>query len=390
MQYRILPLIYLKSRLDAMNLDDGTWNVALFSIDLGEAGNATVMAYGNIQIANTSPPSTMVSVSQNLNVRSGPSTSADVVGVLQPGSNGIAFGRNEAGDWIRVQLSDGTLGWTYAPYVSAEGDIMALDVASPDDTTPYLGPMQTFTFQASNEDQACSQGSGILIQIPEDAGQAQFNINGVTSNVSGTAHINPPVDNEMVMQSLEGTVTVSGGEKFFFAMAGTQLRIPLNVDNMVAEMPATPQPYEDLSDLPVAGLPQDVTIPPPLSDTEIEEALAQYTIIPGKWLMTHIPFYNTCTHYEPTELYMRIEVGLLENGDSITMDIIDDYIGPKVTAILPRTGLDTYGTGRSVHRVYSPEHMEMETYNTVTYQLSPTESCETRYKYVITLLEPAE
>jgi hypothetical protein len=57
-----------------------------------------------------------------LNVRSGPNTDYKVVTQLQPGVSLPVIGKNEAGDWWKVELEDGQVGWVFGAYVEFSGD----------------------------------------------------------------------------------------------------------------------------------------------------------------------------------------------------------------------------------------------------------------------------
>lgn len=56
-----------------------------------------------------------------LNVRSGPNTAYKVVTTIEPGKTYPVIGRNEAGDWWKIQL-EGEEGWVFGPYVEFSGD----------------------------------------------------------------------------------------------------------------------------------------------------------------------------------------------------------------------------------------------------------------------------
>lgn len=77
----------------------------------------------------------------NLNLRGGPSTNNAVVGSLTAGQVVTAEGRNEAGDWLLLDV-DGEAAWVFAPLVTVDGDIMTLDVV---DSTPATTTTNTDT-----------------------------------------------------------------------------------------------------------------------------------------------------------------------------------------------------------------------------------------------------
>ena len=54
-----------------------------------------------------------------LNVRAGPSADAELLGQVKQGDALPILGRDDTGDWLRVQLPDGEAGWVSAQYVRA-------------------------------------------------------------------------------------------------------------------------------------------------------------------------------------------------------------------------------------------------------------------------------
>ena len=65
---------------------------------------------------------TVLEIAGVLNVRSGPNTDYKVVIQLQPGVSLPVIGKNEAGDWWKVELEDGQVGWVFGAYVEFSGD----------------------------------------------------------------------------------------------------------------------------------------------------------------------------------------------------------------------------------------------------------------------------
>jgi len=53
-----------------------------------------------------------------VNVRSGPSTSSEIIATLTPNTEVRVLGTNAAGDWTQVVLSDGRQGWISTPLLS--------------------------------------------------------------------------------------------------------------------------------------------------------------------------------------------------------------------------------------------------------------------------------
>lgn len=75
-----------------------------------------------------------------VNVRSGPSTNYDIVGVLIIGQVVPALGRSAGGDWIQIEypgVSGGTA-WVYSPLVDVSGNLPIIE--PPPTPTPQTTP----------------------------------------------------------------------------------------------------------------------------------------------------------------------------------------------------------------------------------------------------------
>gem|GEM_PF-4313206 len=64
-----------------------------------------------------------------LNFRDAPSLESEVVALLSIGQLILPLGRDEAGEWLLVELQDGAQGWLFAEFVDYDGDINALTVS---------------------------------------------------------------------------------------------------------------------------------------------------------------------------------------------------------------------------------------------------------------------
>lgn len=85
----------------------------------------------------TMPPSVTATISatQNVNVRSAPNSSADVVGQVAPGDVVIVVGRSADDNWLSILLEDGTPGWISSTLVDlGEADMSDLGIIAPTST----------------------------------------------------------------------------------------------------------------------------------------------------------------------------------------------------------------------------------------------------------------
>jgi uncharacterized protein YraI len=268
--------------LSPMDESTGEWGVSLMRLqanlpDTLPGQNVTVLLFGDVEIKPVqSPPEISVTVGaeNSVNVRSGPSTNDSVVGALAAGTTAAANGRNAAGDWLRVRIPDGGLGWVFAELVS--GDASTLDVVSADDSA--FTPMQAFYFQSGIGDAPCAEApdSGILIQTPKGLGQIALTVNEVNISLGSTAYLQAQPGDVMTISVLEGQATVSAFDVTQTVPAGSQATVPLD-ENLAASGPPTEtQPYieDDLQTLPVDVLPSSVESDVPVSETTASEPVS--------------------------------------------------------------------------------------------------------------------
>jgi hypothetical protein len=76
----------------------------------------------------------------SVNVRSGPNTRYDIIGVLIVDQTAPALGRTPGGDWIQIFYAGvpGSVGWVYSPYIEVSGSIPVVE--PPPTPTPRVTP----------------------------------------------------------------------------------------------------------------------------------------------------------------------------------------------------------------------------------------------------------
>lgn len=84
-----------------------------------------------------------VTYTEPMNVRSGPSTSYDILGQIAPGTTFPALGISPGREWIQIAYPEGPggIGWVYASYVSISGGELRIVEPPPTQT-----PLVTSTF----------------------------------------------------------------------------------------------------------------------------------------------------------------------------------------------------------------------------------------------------
>jgi hypothetical protein len=265
------------------------WGVALMKLQAqlpetlpGE--NVTFVLFGDVQIMDAAPPPQpepvmlQVTANNSANVRSGPGRNNAVVGALASGQTVTADGRNQAADWLRIQLEDGSTGWVFAQLVTSEGDLSTLPVVEAASATPPPAPrpLENFYLRTGPRDSRCVEApsSGVLIQSPQGWGRVQFTINGVRIRFNSTVYIQAPPGGPMTLNVLEGQINVSVNNVDVWVPAGASIDIPLDANGLASASPGAPQPHTDLTALgaPVELLPLAFPIQPPIT----AEVLADY------------------------------------------------------------------------------------------------------------------
>lgn len=87
------------------------------------------------------PSVAFITVSESVNVRSGPGTDWEVLGQLSPGREYPVKGRSDDGDWLQIQFGD-QVAWVYAAYTRLSGDLQGIPGLPSTPATPAaVGPM---------------------------------------------------------------------------------------------------------------------------------------------------------------------------------------------------------------------------------------------------------
>ena len=87
--------------------------------------------------AASTPERPLITITRPMNIRSGPSTDYDIIGVADAGRKFFISGKNADGRWWRI-FFEGKSAWVYAPYVQSANTDRVGVVA-----TPILSPTRT-------------------------------------------------------------------------------------------------------------------------------------------------------------------------------------------------------------------------------------------------------
>ena len=202
------------------DLSADEWGVAMLMLPAGPEGDPAVtgVLYGEAAIARPAavesdrPMMTVTNSGATANLRAGAGVGYAVAGQLEAGQSAVADGRNQQGDWIRIQI-DGTVAWVFARLVTWDGDLNSLDVLLPDDvSSPFEAgtPFQAFTLTTGDVPGACpAAGSGLLLQYGGEAA-ANLQINGVELDFSSASMVITAAPNDVLqVMVLDGSATVT-------------------------------------------------------------------------------------------------------------------------------------------------------------------------------------
>ena len=117
--------------------------------------------------ARTASAGVMASVitsAANLNVRAGPGTAYAIVAKAAAGSTVTPVARNDAADWLKVDLPTGASGWAAARYLNVTGDAQTLPLEEAPDLPAAAAPTvaSTTNTTATAEVAAAASLSGTL------------------------------------------------------------------------------------------------------------------------------------------------------------------------------------------------------------------------------------
>ncbi|MBN1201899.1 MAG: SH3 domain-containing protein [Anaerolineae bacterium] len=260
-------------RTSAMDLEEQTWGMALLSLqanlpDTLPGQNVMLLLFGDAEITNAvenTPPPVLLDVTAtgNPNVRSGPSTDYAVVGSLAAGQTVVGDGHDDTGNWLRIRLESGRIGWVYAPLVTITGDMTTLPTRSIiDDTEPEFGPMQAFYFRSDVGDALCNEApnSGLLVQTPDGAGEISLMVNEVRVRLGSTAYLWMPETNRMNISVIEGQAEITTAGVTVMAIGGEEVSVLLDENGLASEAPSEPEtlPVDFADPLPMSLLPRSV------------------------------------------------------------------------------------------------------------------------------------
>lgn len=139
----------------------GVWLLAF----AWSAGQAAASPLSQVATVTSTPAGPKVLVPDQVNVRLGPGTNFDQVGVLNSGQEAAAIGRSPGGDWIMITYPGvpGNVAWVYSPLVRlVDQGANVLPIVEPPPTpapriTPTIDPTLASQFNL---------GAGLATRLP--------------------------------------------------------------------------------------------------------------------------------------------------------------------------------------------------------------------------------
>lgn len=268
---------------EQFNLAEGQLGAALMNLQANVPSAITspavsLLILGGIQVENavapeqaivTVPPIEVVTL-LSANLRSGPSTSANVITSARGGTPLMADALSGDEAWLRVLFED-KLAWVSRDLVGTEGDLNTLPVLSANS----LAPMQKFYVKAAGDSADCGGGM-VVVQGPENI-TINLNINGAEIRLSSTMVVRITSENKMQVIVVSGAAYIGN----LSIPAGFTVSAPLSADgqslvgaweNLQPLSSAQLEQLQFLSALPVDGvLHYAISIP---TQQQIQQTLA--------------------------------------------------------------------------------------------------------------------
>ncbi len=301
-------------RLSPMDVASGEWGVALMRLqanlpDTLPGQNVTVLLFGAVELRPAYVPveaAVTVTASSAVNVRSGPSTSEEIVGSLAAGTGVTATGRSADGSWLRVRLDGGRTGWMSGQLVRGEtATLNAVQLGE-----PVYRPMQAFYFRSGVGDAPCAQApdSGILVQTPQGAGVIDLRVNEVDIQLGSTAYLQ--AGDALTVSIVEGSALVTAFDETQVIPQGAKVAVPLDENLAASGPPGEPVIADDLKALPLGTLERKVQ----MAEPPTTEALGQMVEAIRETMQSSKDFIGLWEGTDIDGSYMTLQIHPLPAG----------------------------------------------------------------------------
>lgn len=227
-----------------LDVNEEFWGIAVLNVQAnvpntlpGQA--VTYILLGDVEVENAVAPEDAVTVTEPItitsaiaaNVRSAPTTNANVIGSVPPGTELSADGLSADGNWLRVLYKSGP-GWMSREVIQTGADVNTLPVISRESRSP----MQSFYFTTGVGDPACNAAppSLLVVQGPDNV-RVDITANGADITIGSTIALMILPGNQLQL------VVISGEAKLgdVTVPAGFKITAPLSDDGKTVTGPWT-------------------------------------------------------------------------------------------------------------------------------------------------------
>ncbi len=196
------------------------WGVAVMSVQAnipnslpGQAISFVLL--GDVTVDNAVPADQAVEPAANpipittlgqSNIRTLPSTNANVLGSVAVGTALSADAINPTKDWVRVVFDNATPGWINRALVETDGDLDTLPVFATDSKTP----MQAFYFKTGIGAPSCNKAPDVLVVQGPEKVSVDISANGANIRISSTIALRMIEGNKMQVITIHGQAKING------------------------------------------------------------------------------------------------------------------------------------------------------------------------------------
>ncbi len=250
-----VPLFELQTVATApLSVDEELWGLALLSVQAnlpqtlpGQA--VTFLLMGDATLANAVPPEEALQPATPVdgttlspsNLRSSPTTAANVVASVPAGTLLELVGVNQARDWYEVVLPQGGTAWIWGQLVQvADFDrLNSLPVTYGQGGAPRYGPMQAFYFTTGLGAPTCAQAPNALVVQSTELAQVTLSVNELQVQLGSTVVFTTTVTprgtgRALVATLLDGRLqTLVNGVRVVLTRPGQSLAVSLNEQGLV-------------------------------------------------------------------------------------------------------------------------------------------------------------
>lgn len=196
-----VPLLDLLTIATApLSIDQSLWGVAMINVQANldntlPGQGVMVLLMGDVMLENEVAPEmvaipvplVMATVLSGANLRSLPTTSANVVGGAAAGDEVQLIGVDETGDWYELTRDDAGSVWIWGELVEESPGAAELPVTYGTAIEPRYGPMQAFYFSTGVGTAACHEAPDALVIRNPQGEPATLRINDLVVTLSSMA-----------------------------------------------------------------------------------------------------------------------------------------------------------------------------------------------------------